>query len=82
MPIQVARQAGRNCALATILALAPDPTRDIDKLRQVLETVNGFKVSDEAVVKQRLIERRDLFKEIESRLREECSRRAGLRTRS
>jgi hypothetical protein len=31
-------------------------------------------VSDEAVVKQRLIERRDLFKEIESRLREECSR--------
>lgn len=70
MPIQVARQAGPNCALATILALAPDPRRDIAKLRQVLETFDGFKASDEMVVKQRLIERRHRFKEIESRLRE------------
>lgn len=67
MPIQVARQAGPNCALATILALAPDPRRDMAKLRQVLETLDGFKASDEMVVKQRLIERRLRFKEIESR---------------
>jgi hypothetical protein len=79
MPIQV---ASGSCALAALTALPPDPIRDIGNLRRVLETVNGFQASDSAVVKQRLTERQQRFKEIERLSREECSRRAGLHARS